>query len=426
MNSANSTKNDNLKMVVFVSQKHNKQLYPFSVNRPPALFLVAGKSLLEWYSIRAKEQGITDIGLLVSPKEKSQVTNQLAKLFSPANNSSEEENRYGPFRVFDYNPERGISVELEEQLLRFASRYSIWVDGNTIFSKKFFDAFMVKTEGTDKLGLIRKKSKDEKEIKGLGYFSSEKLARNIREAKSVIDISTTIRSRIASFFNRILLEEEMEFWELKQIWHLLDANQVLIKTVEPKNKGTIEDGATIIGNVSIGEGTRIRAGSYLEGPLSIGNHCDIGPNCYLRKGATLGDHVRVGNGCEVKNTIIFDYTHIAHLSYVGDSIIGERCNFGAGTITGNLRLDDQTVKAKVGKEVLLTGRRKIGVIMGDNVKTAINVFFMPGVIVGNNSAIGSSVVLQRNLESNQFVYVKQQLEKISWNPPPKKQKKKKS
>ncbi|MBD3191579.1 MAG: hypothetical protein GF308_13100 [Candidatus Heimdallarchaeota archaeon] len=425
MNNGNATKNTNLRMIIFVSQKQGKQLYPLSVNRPPALFLVAGKSLLEWDLLRAKEYGITDIGLLVSPKDKAQVTNHLAKLVPPLNESSESKDSYGSFRIFDYNPEKGISVELEEQLLRFISRYSVWIDGNTIFSKKFFDTFMAKTEGTDKLGLIRQKSEDKKEIKGLGYFSSEKLARNIHEAKSVIDISTTIRSRIASFFNRLILEEEMEFWELTQIWHLLDANQVLIKTVELKNKGIIEDGATIIGNVSIGEGSRIRAGSYLEGPLSIGKHCDIGPNCYLRKGTSLGDHVRIGNGCELKNTIVFDHTHIAHLSYVGDSVIGERCNFGAGTITGNLRLDDQTVKAKVGKEVVLTGRRKIGVIMGDNVKTAINVFFMPGVIVGNNSAIGSSVVLQRNLESNQFVYLKQQLEKTSWNPPPKKQKKKK-
>ncbi len=90
----------------------------------------------------------------------------------------------------------------------------------------------------------------------------------------------------------------------------------------------------------------------------------MGPNCYLRKGVSLGKGVRIGNACELKNTIIYEESHVAHLSYVGDSIIGYYCNLGAGTITGNLRLDDKAVKAKI-TEVVSTGRRKIGVIMGD-------------------------------------------------------------
>jgi UDP-N-acetylglucosamine diphosphorylase/glucosamine-1-phosphate N-acetyltransferase len=190
-------------------------------------------------------------------------------------------------------------------------------------------------------------------------------------------------------------------------WDLLEANSWALKRMEHKVYGTMENGAHLIGPVTVAETARIRSGAYIEGPTFIGEGSDIGPNCFIRPCTSIGKNVRVGNGCEVKNCIIMDGTHVGHLSYVGDSILCERCNLAAGTITANLRLDDGAVKMLVKGEVVDTGRRKLGAILGDDVKTGINALLMPGVKVGTNSWIGANFTVHRDVPANTIVLLKQ-------------------
>jgi bifunctional UDP-N-acetylglucosamine pyrophosphorylase/glucosamine-1-phosphate N-acetyltransferase len=105
-----------------------------------------------------------------------------------------------------------------------------------------------------------------------------------------------------------------------------------------------------------------------------------------------------------------DETHVGHLSYVGDSIIGKRCNLGAGTITANIRFDGENVKVQVKNRVVDSGRRKLGAILGDDVKSGINVLFMPGVKVGGSSWVGPNVVVRRDVSPDVVVTLKQSLE----------------
>ena len=106
----------------------------------------------------------------------------------------------------------------------------------------------------------------------------------------------------------------------------------------------------------------------------------------------------MGQGVEIKNSILNKGTKVPHLSYVGDSIIGENCNFGAGTITANLLFEEKTVKTKVKGKMIDTTRRKLGCIMGNNVKTGINVSIMPGVMIGNDSLIYPHSLVKKNVE----------------------------
>lgn len=171
-------------------------------------------------------------------------------------------------------------------------------------------------------------------------------------------------------------------------WDLLRANELLLPSVDEGNEGLVEPLATVDGAVKVGRGSIIRNGAYVIGPVIIGTQCDIGPNCYIRPGTCLGDRVRIGNAVEVKNSIIMDDCKIGHLSYVGDSIIGERCNFGAGTLVANLRFDERPIK--VGDTS--TGRRKLGVIMGDDVHTGINSMLNVGSSIGPGSIIDIGAV----------------------------------
>jgi len=93
------------------------------------------------------------------------------------------------------------------------------------------------------------------------------------------------------------------------------------------------------------------------------------------------------------------------MSYVGDSIIMDNCNLGAGTITGNWRFDKGDVKVTVGADKISTEMDKFGCIMGEGSKTGINSSIMPGKKIGPNSMVGPGVCLQDNLESNKMIIV---------------------
>jgi len=171
-------------------------------------------------------------------------------------------------------------------------------------------------------------------------------------------------------------------------WDLLRANEELLTEMEPNTQGAIEDNVVLRGPVSVGKGTVIRSGSYIVGPAIIGEDCEIGPNCYIRPTTAIGDRCHIGTAVEVKNSIVMSDTRIPHHNYVGDSIIGENCNLGAGTKVANLRLDKATIK--VGS--LDTGRRKLGAIVGDGVQTGINSCLNVGCSIGNDCIIGPGAV----------------------------------
>jgi bifunctional UDP-N-acetylglucosamine pyrophosphorylase/glucosamine-1-phosphate N-acetyltransferase len=104
-------------------------------------------------------------------------------------------------------------------------------------------------------------------------------------------------------------------------------------------------------------------------------------------------------------------TRVPHLSYIGDSIIGENCNLAAGTITANIRLDQRVLSLKVKGQLQSTGRKKLGVIMGDEVQTGINANTMPGVRIGSGSYVGPGTIILKDVPSGQIVFVKQPLVK---------------
>jgi bifunctional UDP-N-acetylglucosamine pyrophosphorylase/glucosamine-1-phosphate N-acetyltransferase len=199
-------------------------------------------------------------------------------------------------------------------------------------------------------------------------------------------------------------------------WDLLEADYWALDRMQHKVSGTVENGATIVGPVTVKEETRIRSGTYIEGPAFIDQESDIGPNCYIRPYTSIGKKVRIGNACEIKASMIMDSVHIGHLSYVGDSVIGEKCNLGAGTITGNYRLDGGSIKMMVKDKVIDSGRRKLGAILGDNVKTGIGALLMPGVKVGCNSWIGPNVVVYRDVPADTAVLLKQDVEERKLKP----------
>jgi len=166
---------------------------------------------------------------------------------------------------------------------------------------------------------------------------------------------------------------------IRHSWDLLRANEQYLGSLRASRiAGDVHPQAAIEGIVEIGEGTRVLPGVFIEGNVVIGKNCKIGPNCYLRGNTSIGDGCHVGNAVEIKNSILLAKTNVGHLSYVGDSILGERVNFGAGTITSNLRHDGANHRTLVNGALVDTGRRKFGTIVGDGVHTGIQTAIYPG------------------------------------------------
>jgi len=130
----------------------------------------------------------------------------------------------------------------------------------------------------------------------------------------------------------------------------------------------------------------IKAPCRIEGIGYIGKDCTIGPYAYLRGGFVLGDNVHVGNS-EIKHSIILANSNAPHFNYVGDSVIGNDCNLGAGTKIGNLRLDEKNINIWIKGVKYETGTRKLGVIMEDNVKTGCNVVINPGSYIYSGTRV---------------------------------------
>lgn len=271
-------------------------------------------------------------------------------------------------------------------------------------------------------GLIEKPRREEAPSNlanaGIYVFSTEifdKIRRtetSVRGEWEITDaISLLLKERKTVLAAKISADEWMD---IGRPWDLLEANSWALTRMEHKVFGNVEEGAHILGPVTVAENTRIRSGAYIEGPVFIDEGSDIGPNCYIRPYTSIGKRVRIGNACEIKGSIIMDNAHIGHLSYVGDSIIGEKCNLGAGTITANFRFDGKTVKMMVKGRVVDSGRRKLGAILGDGVKTGINALFMPGVKVGINTWVGPNLTVSRDLPSNVIALAKQNIETKSF------------
>src|SRR6267143_6958707 len=183
-------------------------------------------------------------------------------------------------------------------------------------------------------------------------------------------------------------------------WDLLEANRSALDSDEEVRDGETEPGVHLKGSVSLGKGSRVKSGSYIEGPVYVGEGAVVGPNAHLRPGTSLGKGTKVGAGCEVKNSIVMDEAKIPHLCYVGDSILGHGATLGAGTITANLKFNDSSVESRVKGKLIDSGQRKLGAILGDGVKTGINVSIFPGVKIGADAWIGPGAIVRADVPSN--------------------------
>ncbi|MCK4677369.1 MAG: GlmU family protein [Bacteroidales bacterium] len=157
----------------------------------------------------------------------------------------------------------------------------------------------------------------------------------------------------------------------------------------------IEEGARIqcavlngtTGPIYIGKDTEVMEGSHIRGPMALCDHSTVKMGAKIYGATTIGPFSKIGG--EVSNVVIFGYSNKAHDGYLGNSVIAEWCNLGAGTNNSNLKNNYDLVKMwnYTHQSFVETGLQFSGLIMGDHSKTGISTMFNTGTVVGVNSNI---------------------------------------
>ncbi len=199
---------------------------------------------------------------------------------------------------------------------------------------------------------------------------------------------TDLISQYISEMKYSIVEAKGRWITIGYPWDILKADDAIIWSYsETINMWwIIEDGVIIKGNIYIEEWVILKSGTYIEGNVYFWKWSIVWPHAYIRGNTSIGAMSKIGAFVECKNTYIADHSSIAHLSYIGDSIIGNHVNVGAGSKVANLRHDHKVIRA-MSKWVLIdTGRMKLGMIVGDHVRLGANTTIYPGRTLPTSSS----------------------------------------
>ncbi len=194
---------------------------------------------------------------------------------------------------------------------------------------------------------------------------------------------------LTNFEHRAIFEGIINVWDvLPRIADYLAAN------LRPAILGTVHPGAYLIGDqIFIAEGAIVEPGAYIAGPAIIGAGTVVRHGAYIRGKVIAGRNCVIGHSTEVKNAIFLDDAKAGHFAYVGDSVLGNRVNLGAGTKLANFKLRGTEIRVRHGDTVIPTGLWKFGAILGDDVSLGCNTVCNPGALLGKGAgSVGVSLI----------------------------------
>ncbi len=395
---------------VILAAGEGSRMRPLTTSRPKVMLPLAGKPMLEHLIRNVRDAGITDIVLVVGYREEAIRT------------------------WFDNGSKFGVSIHYVVQRKQmgtadalktvepFIHDIFLMLNGDMILERSDIEmiiglpspvmaisttthpeSFGVVTVANDKITTLEEKSLHPKSniINAGAYLFDPEIFTILKKLSPSTRGEYELTDALTDFISEgKLTAHPLSVWmDVGYPWDMLSANEHLLKTVTGEQNGTIEENVMIKGQLILGKGSVIKSGTYIEGPCIIGENTVVGPNAYIRSGTTIGNNCHIGHAVEIKNSIIFDDTKIPHYNYIGDSVIGSRCNFGAGTKIANLRHDHGPVK--VGG--MSTGRTKFGAVIGDDVLFGINCSINTGSSIGSGTKVAPHTLVSGMIENKTVV-----------------------
>ncbi|MBS3158294.1 NTP transferase domain-containing protein [Candidatus Woesearchaeota archaeon] len=387
---------------IILAAGKSTRTYPLTATKPKPLLKIANKTILEHNLEQlALVKDINEVIIIIG-YQKEQIIDVIVNKYQ----NEYKRNDFGKhaenskiknkikLRYFEQKEQLGTGHALMQVKDALHDRFIV-MNGDDLFSgkdianavKHKYAVLGAKVKEPSRFGIIVSHKNGDKNLVNEIVEKPKAFIGNIANTglyvfdKKIFDYKLKKSSRgefeIIDFVNFLIKDEGVnvetvsDYWfSIGYPWDLLEANEFFVNKIN-KTK-------SIKGNVILGKGTKLLSGTYIEGNVVIGENCKIGPNCYLRGSTSIGNNCHIGQAVEIKNSIIGDNSKVPHLSYIGDSVIGENVNLGAGTITANLRHDNANIKSIVKDELVDSGRRKFGVIIGDNVHTGIHTTLYPG------------------------------------------------
>ncbi|MBP2133863.1 bifunctional UDP-N-acetylglucosamine pyrophosphorylase/glucosamine-1-phosphate N-acetyltransferase [Methanomicrobium sp. W14] len=375
---------------VILAAGEGKRMRPLTTSRPKVMLPVANRPMLEHLVLAVRDAGVSDFVFVVGYHEQEIRNHFKDGSFLGVNIRYTTQRRQmgtadallaaqglvtGRFLLLN-----GDMILKTDDIKIFCKNPAPCV--GTFESSHPEDFGVVISEGTTVSGIYEKSKNPPGNIINAGIYLFDleifDILKNISiSERGEYELTDALSEYISS--QRLTSCIISSWCDIGEPWNLVDANESLMKSIRDDISGIIENGVCISGNLVLGKGSVIKSGTYIEGNCIIGENCDIGPHAYIRGCTSVGDNCHIGHSVEVKNSVIFRGTKIPHFNYVGDSVIGSGCNFGAGTKIANLRHDRKNVRV-AGTD---TKRRKFGAVVGDNVQLGINCSVNTGTVIGS-------------------------------------------
>jgi len=395
----------------------SKRFWPLT-EKP--LFPIAGKPLLSHIVDRLKDAGCDDIIFIGSKHNLQEV-----RALYPDSTIVEQEDMNGGMRaaMLSSLPALGdtpvlivsandvVESDAYKEVVNAGKKF-----GGAILAQKvsrYFPGGYLSVEGDRITGIIEKPGEGNEPsalvtIVCHYHRSSVSLLESLQDVKHGTDdgYEQALAKLFAEHHYAPVAYEGM--WQpVKYPWHLLSLLPILLEGIRGQNIHTsadIHESVVINGDVTIGENVRIMPNAVIVGPCFIGKNTIVGNNALVR-GSSVGEHCVVGYNTEIKSSIL--HSHVwTHSTYIGDSVIGENVSFGAGCVTGNLRLDEGEIHSHHDEEKIATGLTKFGTAIGRDCRIGIHVGINPGIKIGASSFVSSGVMVDRDLESGSFAKMK--------------------
>ncbi|MDD3407120.1 MAG: sugar phosphate nucleotidyltransferase [Methanomicrobium sp.] len=392
---------------VVLAAGEGKRMRPLTASRPKVMLPVANRPMLEHLLIAVRNAGISEFVFVVGYHEQ-EIRNHFKDGSSFGVNISYTVQRRqmgtadallaaeglvsGRFLLLN-----GDMILNSADITRFCSYDAPCI--GTYESSHPEDFGVVVSDGEIVTGLFEKSKKPPGNIINAGIYLFEPVIFGILKSLSLSERGEyELTDALEDYIRKGELKSCIlsSWYDIGEPWNLLDANESMMQSAKDIIFGAVEENVFIHGNLSLGKGSVIKSGTYIEGSCIIGENCSIGPHAYIRGSTAIGDNCHIGHSVEVKNSVIFNNTKIPHFNYVGDSVIGSGCNFGAGTKIANLRHDRKNVRA-AGQD---TKRRKFGAVVGDDVQLGINCSVNAGAVIGSRVAAAPGSYLEGRINDD--------------------------
>jgi len=390
-----------MKQAVILAAGEGQRLRPFTVNRPKVMLAIAGKPILQYVVEALAQNGIRDIVLVVG-YHKEQVFDYMGsgEQFGVAITYVTQEKQLGTAHALlqargvikeEFLVLPGDNLIEAATLARMAA-----IKSEAVLVKKVANPvrYGVVTIGGGKVREIVEKPEEARSniiSTGIYAFTSE----IFDFIESELHIPDVLNRMIAG--GHVIAAEETNGTWLDVIypWDILSLNDAILRGIQSNLGGTIEEGVSLKGAVSVGKGTVIRSNSYISGPVVIGEGCDIGPNVCILPATGIGNNVVISPFTVIKNSVVGDDVNIGPGGTIQDSVIDKGC-----VIKGHFTACSGQDEIEVDHEHYLVD---MGAMLGEGCDLGNNVVAQPGVIVGNYSQVQPLKLIRGRLPDRSLV-----------------------